>query len=538
MIGSLDFSGMNFNFGSMDFGGLGNLALPPTGSLFTPEQSAELQQRVEMGAPFIPTTPPPGDTRTSAQSEMPKGPRAPVPNPLPPLPKPDDLSGTKRLVTNAGRYTVGEEEWSISAKPEIPKVSAVFGQRPANMVPQLRVNGIIVRVNLNGQDYHLISPQTLADIQKSGNPHYDVAENGRVWRTAMGKTVPVIEIDMKVMEELIAGQNTEIRNAGVRDVVFVSEGSESVDGIPRPLLDQINYTLDPKSSRPADTYSVHGLGLKGDYVLREFKVLPKETDGKHRKSKLQSYLDGIKRLQSGWTADLNTIKGMFYEGPIPPGLPYEEFTKVASITDPYRPAKTYTKTNSANVASTGTPSDKAAEKANEDKAKTEAPPLPAFVTNKAMAKAQWSRYGFTTVEGDSLLNPKPAGVKNVYIGDRTVNVNILWNPGVVEKARIVPDMPGSPPTAGSPTKYITDNLIKYYGTLPNTNSGDGLGDDEWALYMKANDVRMAELLLLARIIGEMRNTGEGRIVTDGKPPPVGSDGTGDRIQSDRPGPRG
>ena len=104
-------------------------------------------------------------------------------------------------------------------------------------------------------------------------------------------------------------------------------------------------------------------------------------------------------------------------------------------------------------------------------------------------------------------------------------------PGVVEKARIVPDMPGSPPAKGSPTSYITDNLIKYYGTLPNTNPGDGLGDDEWALYMKANDVRMAELLLLARIIGEMRNTGERPQVVD--PGPVGSGGRGDKIVDDR-----
>jgi hypothetical protein len=52
MIGSLDFSGMNFDFGTTDFG-LGNFNF--TGSVFTPEQETELQKKFEQSNATIET---------------------------------------------------------------------------------------------------------------------------------------------------------------------------------------------------------------------------------------------------------------------------------------------------------------------------------------------------------------------------------------------------------------------------------------------------------------------------------------------------
>jgi len=537
MIGSLDFSGMNFDFGTTDFG-LGNFNF--TGSVFTPEQETELQKKFEQSNATIetpkqtsPPVIPPADGQPKQAPEASDTTKKPIPNPLPPLPKPDDLSGTKPIGVNPQRYRVDERDWQISAKEGLPKVTGVFGDRPVNWIPQLRANGIVLKLTLQGFDAYLISPQTLSDIQKSGNPHYDVAENGMVLKTVIGKTVPVIVLDMAKVDELIKSRDVENANAGVRDVVYVNEGAEEIDGIPRPLLDQINYTLDSLSSRPADKFSVFRLGLRGNYDLKNFLIETKQPDGTLDRDRLKKFLSGIKERQRGWQEDLNLIKRLFYEARIPDGLVHEEYEQVASSTEPYRSSKTYLIKETELAASTGTQADKAAEKSNEDKAKSTAPPLPSFITNKVEAQAKWNGYGFSTVEADTLLNPRTAGTRNVYIGNRTVNINILWNPGVVNKARIVPNLPSAPPIKDGPFWSIALDLVKYYGTLPNTNASNGFTDDEWVAYVKANEQRMAELLLLAITIKELSTAGEKPQVSDRGP--AGSGGGGRAGKSDDDG---
>ena len=162
----------------------------------------------------------------------------------------------KTISQNPERYSKQGSSWVISASPAITPTYLSIGVPLQNLKPVIKANGIVVKV---GESY-LCSLQTFNDIKLSQNPHYDIVQNGTLKvkdkEVIIGKTIKIIELNVDNLNTVISNRDTLNKNAGVLDVVYSTE-TKDIDGVPKGIIDQINYTLDEVSQRPMDEYSIY-----------------------------------------------------------------------------------------------------------------------------------------------------------------------------------------------------------------------------------------------------------------------------------------
>jgi hypothetical protein len=443
----------------------------------------------------------------------------------------------QQLTQNADRYKVTEsnqsfinriaggttapKSWVISASKDIEPLVINEGS-PLELLPLLEVEGIVVKI----LGSYLISPVTLKKIKDNNNPHYSVVQNGEVNKTPMGKTIPIIELNTEPLGKIGEGRDASNRFAAVKSVDYGYE-TEKVSGIPKGLLEQINYTLKEKGNRPADTFSIWDLGLTGDYSIEQLKVQTAQDDGSLDQTKLDAFTSGIGNRLGILRDDFNSIKEIFYNGKNPNSATNSySFTKVANVEDmddeKKRGEKAVVIKQYKKVGSEDTPAAKtqaelakiaegtaAAIEASEKKIQGEID-----ARNKTYDEiiAKWNAYGFTPTEKTSLKTPKGGTKKvssgffglakltvkqsilNVVKGNKDININIEWLPTVLDKAKIVGiEYPKigffSNTTANRKAK---EKYTEYYGASKKKDEYDNLNRD-----------RKAELLSLAGQIVEI-----------------------------------
>lgn len=447
-----------------------------------------------------------------------------------------------QLTQNADRYKVSQsttpfitmmaggnrspKNWVISASPDIKPLVLNEGT-PLEFVPLLEVEGIVVKI----LGVHLISPVTLKKIENNNNPHYSVVQNGEVNKTPMGKTIPIIEINTEALGSLGDSRDANNRFAAVKSVDYGYE-TEKVNGIPKGLLDQINYTLKEKGSRPADTFSIWDLGLAGDYSIEQLKVQTAQEDGSLDQKKLDAFTTGTSERLGILREDFNSIKEIFYNGNVPlKATNSYSFTKVANVEDMDDEKKrgekkvvikTYKKIGSEDTPAAKTQAElakiaegaAAAIEASEKRIQGEID-----ARNKTYDEiiAKWNAYSFTPAEKASLKTPKGGTSKvsvggglfgglaakltvkqsilNVVKGNKDININIEWLPTVLDKGKIMgPDYPINSlfSILNGSSKKVKEKYVEYYG--------GGKSRDE---YNNLNRDRKAELLSLAGQIVEI-----------------------------------
>ena len=231
----------------------------------------------------------------------------------------------KTISQNPDRYSKQGGSWVISASPDILPIYLPVGVSLSNLKPLIKANGIVVKV---GEDY-LCSTTTLNEIKESNNPHYDIVGNGEVMvkdkRVVIGKTIKIIELNVASLDTIMLSRDTLNLNAGAIDVVYGPE-TESIDGVPKGIIDQINYTLDQSSDRPMDSYSIFDFYGMVDYMnnpkAAHYKITPllletQQADTIFDPAKLREYLievsDKLKLLER----DFDFIQDIFYESKLP-----------------------------------------------------------------------------------------------------------------------------------------------------------------------------------------------------------------------------
>lgn len=441
----------------------------------------------------------------------------------------------KQLTQNADRYKVTEsnspfinrlvggttapKSWIISASSDIKPLILNEGT-PLQLIPLLEVEGIVVKI----LGTYLISPVTLKKISDYNNPHYSVVQNGEVNGTPIGKTIPIIELNTESLSTLGDSRDASNRFAAVKDVDYGYE-TEKINGIPKGLLQQINYTLKEKGTRPADTFSIWDLGLNGDYSIQTLVVQTAQEDGSLDKTKLDTFTTGIAGRLDILREDFNSIKEIFYNGKNPLSATNSySFTKVANVEDMDDEKKKgdkavvikkYKKLGSEDTPAAKTQAEiaKVAEgtaKAIEDAEKRIQGEIDARNKTYDEIIAKWNAYGFTPAEKDSLKNPKGGtkqvtgafgfgkltvkqSILNVIKGNKEVNINIEWLPGVLDKAKIIGVEYPKSVSLFIPNSIKTKNKYKEY-------YGDGKKKAE---YDTLNNDKKAELLSLASQIKEI-----------------------------------
>lgn len=420
------------------------------------------------------------------------------------------------MMANGGKST-SPKNWVISASPDVKPLILNEGT-PFDLIPLLEVEGIVVKI----LGAYLISPVTLKRIKDNNNPHYAVVQNGEVNKTPMGKSIPIIEINTEALSTLGESRDANNRFAAVKSVDYGYE-TEKVSGIPKGLLEQINYTLKEKGTRPADTFSIWDLGLTGDYSIEQLKVQTAQDDGSLDKAKLDAFTSGTSQRLGILRDDFNSIKEIFYNGKNPISATNSfSFTKVANVEDmddeKKRGEKAVVIKQYKKVGNEDTPAAKTqaeiakiaegAAKAIEESEKKLQGELDARNKTYDEIIAKWNAYGFTPAEKDSLKNPKGGtkrvsggfkkartvqqSILNVIKGDKEVNVNIEWLPTVETKAKIIAMAYGTGIPFTAAAKKRRDLYKEYYGSGKSVNE-----------YNKLNTERKAEVLSLAAQIVEI-----------------------------------
>lgn len=235
-----------------------------------------------------------------------------------------------RPIQNPNRYTPTDSGWLISSVSESPN-----GNPKGEIVPLtipkgtaipnsaiytvLDVDNIVIQID----DKYLISPATNLGIGLSSNPHWNFQQNGTILGKAIGKSIPIIKIDVSKLVESGKVQDLKIANAGVESVEYIYE-TELVMGIPKGLIDQLNYTLKEGIQRPGDSFSLWDMNLGDDtlYSIQKLNITTAQEDGKLDTAKLKEFLGSLGDRLSLLRKDFNGIKETFYNGkqPVNKGL--------------------------------------------------------------------------------------------------------------------------------------------------------------------------------------------------------------------------
>lgn len=212
------------------------------------------------------------------------------------------------LTQNPTRYSYRNGVWKISAKSGLKPVEITEGEGNIELTPLLSVQGVIIHIV--GTDYYLGSEELVKNLADSlnTNPHYSYKEHSSVLGAKMGKTIPILKVDISVLEESISKQKEKSKIAGVKEVKWSLE-----DGY-NGLIGQINWTLSPQSPKPKDRYKIWDLNLSGDYSVNGLPITPLDENKRIPEDVLASNLKIINDRIVQLRKDFNTIKEVFYFG--------------------------------------------------------------------------------------------------------------------------------------------------------------------------------------------------------------------------------
>ena len=229
----------------------------------------------------------------------------------------------KTISQNPDRYSKQGTNWVISASPDIKPIYLPIGVSLTNLKPLILANGIIVKV---GENY-LCSLTTLNEIKQSNNPHYDIVENGKIKvkdkEVVIGKTIKIIELDITKLKELADSRNFMNLQSGVTTIEYTNDETTLVEGIPKKLIEQINYTLDKDSERPKDKFEVVDYFKMVDkvvsphYTIAPIRTLTDQQQTIFDPKRLQTFIIELSAQLALLRRDFNTIQKTFFDGIIP-----------------------------------------------------------------------------------------------------------------------------------------------------------------------------------------------------------------------------
>ena len=239
----------------------------------------------------------------------------------------------RKLEKNPQRYIKIPMGWEVSAAPDdkqaVPPYmisdGVSFGQKPTTTKLLDDTGALVVELG----DEYLISKRISLDLRDSNetNPHFSYKMRGEVRIpqldesgsimgysiTPIGKTIPIIRVDVGVLNKKIEEESMPLAKAGVADVVFISEDANK-------LLGQINFTLSPSAVREIDEYRLYDLNLNDDvYSIDAPPIEGLDTDSKIDEDKLSKNLEEIDRRLQALNRDFNMIKEVYFNGKTPMG---------------------------------------------------------------------------------------------------------------------------------------------------------------------------------------------------------------------------
>ena len=218
----------------------------------------------------------------------------------------------QRYSSKGGVYTISaqsEARGKATIKPVVlNKISDTVIS--IDSLLDISIKGVIVRIeDLN---MWMASPELVKDLEDSisMNPHYTYEEFTSILGAKIGKSIPILKVNLKPLRESIIKEKIKGSFAGVKSVDWSLADDDTIKG----LIEQINWTLAPTFPKPKDSYSVFDLNLSGNYSVNALNITPLDENARINEEVLASNLKIINERLAQLRNDFNSIKDTFYFG--------------------------------------------------------------------------------------------------------------------------------------------------------------------------------------------------------------------------------
>ena len=261
------------------------------------------------------------------------------------------------LKVNPQRYVkISERFWQVTASPAIEPVFIARTSILKDLTPVLKTEGFVIQLD----NQYLLSQKTLDLILQRDSPHYSIEANGDILGVQIGKSIPVLKIDLAPVYQIAEYRQRLDNSAAIKfaEWLYLGDKHPKYD-VPQRLINWIDYMLTDKAKSPTETFEIYEFALELEVLQKEIDSFATEITWNQSSgsiiiandkttnyiTKVNGYLDALRR-------DFDSIVKVYSLGIIPPDNG-DSFTRTTNkiVTDEIEGVNRVVTLQSAAVAS-------------------------------------------------------------------------------------------------------------------------------------------------------------------------------------------
>ena len=261
------------------------------------------------------------------------------------------------LKVNPQRYVkISERFWQVTASPAIEPVFIARTSILKDLTPVLKTEGFVIQLD----NQYLLSQKTLDLILQRDSPHYSIEANGDILGVQIGKSIPVLKIDLTPVYQIAEYRQRLDNSAAIKFAEWLYLGDKHpIYDVPQRLINWIDYMLTDKVKSPTETFEIYEFALELEVLQKEIDSFATEITWNQSSgsiiiandkttnyiTKINGYLDALRR-------DFDSIVKVYSLGIIPPDNG-DSFTRTTNkiVTDEIEGVNRVITLQSAEVAS-------------------------------------------------------------------------------------------------------------------------------------------------------------------------------------------
>ena len=261
------------------------------------------------------------------------------------------------LKVNPQRYVkISERFWQVTASPAIEPVFIARTSILKDLTPVLKTEGFVIQLD----NQYLLSQKTLDLILQRDSPHYSIEANGDILGVEIGKSIPVLKIDLAPVYQIAEYRQRLDNSAAIKFAEWLYLGDKHpIYDVPLRLINWIDYMLTDKAKSPTETFEIYEFALELEVLQKEIDSFATEITWNQSSgsiiiandkttnyiTKINGYLDALRR-------DFDSIVKVYSLGIIPPDNG-DSFTRTTNkiVTDEIEGVNRVVTLQSADVAS-------------------------------------------------------------------------------------------------------------------------------------------------------------------------------------------
>ena len=227
------------------------------------------------------------------------------------------------LKVNPQRYVkISERFWQVTASPAIEPVFIARTSILKDLTPVLKTEGFVIQLD----NQYLLSQKTLDLILQRDSPHYSIEANGDILGVQIGKSIPVLKIDLAPVYQIAEYRQRLNNSAAIKFAEWLYLGDKHpIYDVPQRLINWIDYMLTDKVKSPTETFEIYEFALELTSLQDEINQFATEITWNQSSgsiiiandkttnyiTKVNGYLDALRR-------DFDSIVKVYSLGIIPP----------------------------------------------------------------------------------------------------------------------------------------------------------------------------------------------------------------------------